>query len=187
MATVTTLLFEEPGPANTAATLQAALARAQELGITQFVVASSTGRTALQAAEVLGGQGRVIGIHLARSFWEVYAAPDPALVNEAEERGVIFFTGPHGLMGAIDAALAEKGALPASHVIAHTYYTFSQGTKVAVEDVLMAADAGLLHLEQEVISLAGSSQGCDTALVIKPAYANKFFDLRVREVVAKPR
>jgi uncharacterized protein len=187
MATTTTLLFEEPGLGNTAATLQAALARAQELGITQFVVASSTGRTALQAAEVLGGQGRVIGIHLARSFWDVYVGPDPELVAQAEARGVTFFTGPHGLMGAIDAALEDKGAFPAAHVIAYTLYTFSQGTKVAVEDVLMAADAGLLAMDEEVISLAGSSEGCDTALVVSPAYSNKFFDLRVREIIAKPR
>ena len=187
MATVTTLLFEEPGAANTEATLQAALARATELGISQFVVASSTGRTARQAAEILGGQGRVIGIHLSRAFWEVYAAPDPELVAEAEERGVTFLTAPHGLMGAIDAALADKGAFPGPHIIAHTLYTFSQGTKVAVEDVLMAADAGLLEMEEEVISLAGSGEGCDTALVIAPAYSNKFFDLRVREIIAKPR
>jgi hypothetical protein len=187
MALVTTLLFEEPGPANSAATLQAALARAKELGITQFVVASSTGRTALQAAEVFAGQGRVIGIHLARSFWEVYAGPDPELVAQAEAKGVTFFTGPHGLMGALDAALLDKGALPHSHVIAHTLYTFSQGTKVAVEDALMAADAGLLDMGEEVISIAGSGEGCDTALVIQPAFANKFFDLRVREIIAKPR
>lgn len=187
MATITTLLFEEPGLANTEATLQAARSRAQELGITQFVVASSTGRTALQAAQVLGGQGRVIGIHLARSFWEVYCGPDPELVAQAEALGVTFFTGPHGLMGALDAALADKGALPAAHVIAHTLYTFSQGTKVAVEDVLMAADAGLLDMTQEVITLAGSSEGCDTALVVTPAYSSKFFDLRVREILAKPR
>ncbi len=184
MASIATLLFEKPGPGNTEATLQATLTRAQELGITQFVVASSTGRTALQAAEVLGGQGRVIGIHLARS---VYVGPDPDLVAQAEAKGVTFFTGPSSLMGALDSALADKGAFPAVHVIAYTYYTFSQGTKVAVEDVLMAADAGLLDMDQEVLSLAGTNEGCDTALVIKPAYSNKFFELQVREIIAKPR
>lgn len=187
MATVTTLLFEEAGPQNSEATLRACLERARELGIRQFVVASSTGRTALLAAEILGGQGKVIGIHLARGFWEMYAGPDPDLVAQAEAKGVIFFTGPHGLMGAVDAALEAKGALPLSHVIAHTYYTFSQGVKVAVEDTLMAADAGLLDMNEEVISIAGTGGGCDTALVIKPAYSREFFDLRVREIIAKPR
>ena len=187
MSTVTTLLFEDPGPANSAATLQAALARAQALGISQFVVASSTGRTALQAAEVLAGQGRVIGIHLSRYYWDVYTGPDPALVQQAQARGVTFLTAPHGLMGAIDAAFAEKGAFPLAHVVAYTYYTFSQGTKVAVEDVLMAADAGLLDMTQEVISIAGTGEGCDTALVVSPAYSPKFFDLKVREIIAKPR
>ncbi len=187
MATATTLLFDEPGAQNSEATLQACLARAQELGIRQFVVASSTGRTALRAAQILGEQGKIIGVHLARGFWEIYAGPDPETVTEAEKLGVTFLTCPHGLMGAVDAALEAKGALPLSHVIAHTYYTFSQGVKVAVEDALMAADAGLLNMDEEVISIAGTGAGCDTALVIKPAYSREFFDLRVREIIAKPR
>ena len=187
MAKVETLLFEEPGPGNTEATLQAARRRAQELGITQFVVASSTGRTALEAAKILGGQGKVIGIHLGRGLWEKYCGPDPELVAQAEALGVTFFTGLHSLMGAVDAALAELGDLPGTHIIAHTYYTFCQGLKVAVEDVLMAADAGLLKMDEEVISLAGTSEGADTAIVVSPAYPSACFSLRVREILAKPR
>jgi hypothetical protein len=187
MPVIETLLFDTPGPKNTAAALHAALSRARDLEITQFVVASSSGATALAAAEVLGPRGKVIGVHLSAGHWEKYGAPDRELVAQARQKGVTFLTGSHGLMGATDAALKELGDLPGSIIIAHTYYTFSQGTKVAVEDVLMAADAGLLDMEKEVISLAGSSKGCDTALVIKPAYSGSCFDLRVREIICKPR
>ncbi len=187
MATAQTLLFDKPGPDNTEATLQAALKRAQELNVTQFVIASSTGRTALQAAEILGRQGKVIGVHLSAGLWETHIGPDAELVAQAEALGAVFLTCPHGLMGAIDAALKELGTLPLSQVIAHTYYTFSQGVKVAVEDMIMAADAGLLQMDEEVISIAGTNTGADTAVVISPAYSNKFFDLRVREIIAKPR
>ena len=68
-----------------------------------------------------------------------------------------------------------------------TFYRFSRGMKVAVECVLMAADAGLLDMEQEVISLGGSGDGADTAIVCQPAYPRTFHALEIREVLAKPR
>ena len=187
MPAVQTLLFDEPGPQNTAATLKAVLERARELGISQFVVASSTGRTALQAANVIGGQGTIVGVHLSAGLWETYVGPDEALVAEARGQGVEFLTCPHALMGASDAAFQSLGAVPLIQVVAHTYYTLSQGVKVAVEDALMAADANLLDMDGEVISIAGTSNGADTALVLAPAYSNKLFDLRIREIIAKPR
>jgi len=58
---------------------------------------------------------------------------------------------------------------------------------VAVEVVLMAADAGLIPTDKEVIAIAGTGEGADTAIVVKPAYPRKFFDLRIKEILAKPR
>jgi hypothetical protein len=59
--------------------------------------------------------------------------------------------------------------------------------KVAVECVLMAADAGLLEMEQETVGIAGTNSGADTAIVCKPAYSRTFFELEIRELLAKPR
>ncbi len=39
----------------------------------------------------------------------------------------------------------------------------------------------------EVIAIGGTDRGADTAIVIKPAYARKFKDLQIREILAKPR
>jgi len=57
---------------------------------------------------------------------------------------------------------------------------------VAVEVAVMAADAGALA-GGDVVAVGGSSKGADAALVIAPAHAASFFDLRIREVVCKPR
>jgi hypothetical protein len=35
--------------------------------------------------------------------------------------------------------------------------------------------------------VGGSDRGADTALLLKPAHAQDFFDLRIMEVLAKPR
>ena len=63
---------------------------------------------------------------------------------------------------------------------------FGQGTKVAVEVAIMAADGGTLSSEY-IVSIGGSGSGADAALILKPAHQNNFFDMRIREVVCKPR
>jgi hypothetical protein len=57
---------------------------------------------------------------------------------------------------------------------------------VAVEIAVMAADAGALSGE-DIVAIGGSGRGADTALIIKPAHQNNFFDLKIREVICKPR
>ena len=71
-------------------------------------------------------------------------------------------------------------------LMADTLRLFGQGTKVAVEIAVMAADAGALSGE-DIISIGGTGRGADTALVLKPAHQNNFFDLRIREIICKPR
>jgi len=51
----------------------------------------------------------------------------------------------------------------------------------------MASDAGLIPVDRDVIAIAGTSSGADTALVIRPANSSNFFDLKIKEIIAKPR
>lgn len=183
------LLFEKGGPANTEATLAAARRRAEELGIKDIVLATSTGETALKALDAFDGMdANIVGVTLHAAYWKIYAPPDPEKVGAAEARGVQFLTATHALMGSVESAIRDKfGGLPPVELIAHAYYTFSQGTKVAVEVAVMAADAGLIPVDREVIAVGGTGEGADTALVLSPAYSTSFFDLKVHEVLAKPR
>jgi hypothetical protein len=183
------LLFEEPGPQNTQATLEAARDRAKELGITSVVLATSTGQTALKAAEVFAGTDiSLFAVTLHAGRWEVYCPPDLETVEKAMAKGVRFLTATHTLMGNVEAAIRQKfGGLPPVELIAHTYYTFCQGMKVAVEIALMVADAGLVSVKEDLIAVAGTGDGADTAVVLKPAFSTEFFDLKVREIIAMPR
>ena len=52
---------------------------------------------------------------------------------------------------------------------------------------MMAADAGLVRTDEDVISVAGTNSGADTALVLTPVNTHNFFDLKVREILGKPR
>jgi len=181
--------FEHPGKGDTEQTIKLAAQRCRGLGIKYVVVATTTGETAVKVAEAFNDQEvKVIAVTLHAGIWHKYGAPDPDKVRLAEEKGVTFLTCSHSLMGNVGNAIMEKfGGISWTDLIAHTYYTFSQGTKVAVEIAVMAADAGLIPTNEEIISIAGTDTGADTALVIKPAYSTDFFSLKVLELIAKPR
>lgn len=181
--------FEQPGPHNTEATLQAALRRAEALGIRQVVVASSHGATARRARALFGPAGvHVIAVAICHSYEAEGWTMEPEVRRELEASGVIVLTGIHALGDDVNSAFSEKyGGRAPNEIVRDTLYRFSQGVKVAIEITLMTADAGLLDMNQEVIAIAGTDRGADTALVLRPAYPRQFHNLQVREIIAKPR
>jgi len=186
---VETVLFDKPGPKHTQSVLQIARKRADALGIRHVVVATTTGKSAVEAAEAFAGADvGIVGVTLMAGVWEKYDPPDPELMRKAEAAGVRVLTATHTLMGNVGSAIREKfGGVPEVELIAHTYYTFSQGMKVAVEVATMAADANLIPAGEDVIAVAGTGSGADTAIVLRPAYSNCFFDTKIREILAMPR
>lgn len=72
-------------------------------------------------------------------------------------------------------------------VIAFTLRIFWEGMKVACEIALISADAGLIRTDEEIISIAGTGRGADTAVVLKPANTQDFFEMRIKEILCKPR
>ncbi|UCH01562.1 MAG: hypothetical protein JSV20_06805 [Candidatus Bathyarchaeota archaeon] len=50
----------------------------------------------------------------------------------------------------------------------------------------MAADAGLIKTDEDVIGIGGSGVGADAALILKPTNTHTFFDMRIKEVICKP-
>jgi len=80
----------------------------------------------------------------------------------------------------------SQGIYPAE-IIASALRLFGQGTKVAIEIAVMALDAGLIPYGVDVIAIAGSNEGADTALIIRPAHSQNFFSTKVKEIVCKPR
>ncbi len=178
------IYFPSTGPEYTSETVKAACRRADELGIKEIVVATTTGRTALEAA-ALFPKGRVIAVGYHSGRKEPFDEPLPAEAREKlEEAGARIVNCGHALSGA-ERALDKVGGWAPLNVVASTLRIFGQGTKVAVEIVLMAADAGVLS-GGDVVAVGGSGQGADTALVISPAHQNDMFSLKVKEIVCKP-
>lgn len=174
--------------ARTRATLQAAMKRADELGIKHFVVASTTGKTALELAEILPPHFEAVCVTHHAGFRESGRNELPDSVeNKLAERGIPVLRTTH-LFGGVERAIRMKfGGLGPAETIAFTYRTLGEGTKVAVEIAVMALDAGLIPFGKDIVTIAGTGSGADTAIVIRPAHSRQFFDTRVREIIVKPR
>jgi hypothetical protein len=181
------IYFAEPGSANTEKTLEVAKKRAEELGIKTIVVASTSGETGVKAVKLLANH-RVVVVTHATGF----PTPDVQELTEQNrakilEKGGTILTATHAFGGVGRAVRRRFNTYQVDEIIAQTLRVFGQGTKVACEIALMAADAGLIRTDEEVISIGGTASGADTALVIKPAHTHDFFELKVREVLCKPR
>ncbi|MGA9141096.1 MAG: pyruvate kinase alpha/beta domain-containing protein [Methanocella sp.] len=184
--------FEKAGSQNTDDTIRLALVRAKELGIRYVVVASSSGATGLKAAETFGGTGiKVIVV----SHHVGFSGPgrrdiDEQYQKQLKELDVPVIEASHALSGVERSITKRLGGASRVESIAEALRTLiSVGTKVCVEISIMAADAGLVPVDgkTEIIAIGGTWSGADTACVIKPAHANNFFDMQVREFVCLPR
>jgi hypothetical protein len=174
--TVETLYFEQPGPQNTEHTMEAARRRAGQLGVRTVLVASTTGETGAKAVEVFHGYDVVVVTHSTgfRRPNEQELLPEHRAAIVA--RGGRTLTCQHAFAG-INRAVRRQ---------LDTYQT-KEGMKVCLEIALMAADAGQVPVGEPCIAIAGTGRGADTAVVLVPANSDDFFDLKVLEVLAKPR
>ena len=59
--------------------------------------------------------------------------------------------------------------------------------KVCAEISIMLADAGLIPVGEEIISIGGTGHGVDTAVVMTAANMTNVFDMKFHEVIAMPR
>lgn len=201
----TVLYFDEPGPQNTDAVIQAVKERLQELGIKHVVVASESGRTALKVAEAL----RELNVNVVcvtayaavRRKYEEELPPGHYLSDEMREKlrglGVkVLEESFWPLSGStVDYAfLGEQGPSMIVHQILSRLLGY--GFKTAIEVALVAADVGAIPVDQEAIAIAGTGWaggGADCAIVVKPAgiFGKEFLDvekgMEVREIIAMPR
>jgi hypothetical protein len=184
--------FDKPGPANTADAAKFAIARAGERKIRTIVVASTSGKTAGIFHEAMKGSGLdlVVVTHVVGfskpGEWEF----SQEIADRLRKQGVKIVTGTHALSG-LERALSRSqkvGGGSRTEAIAEALRrVVATGLKVAVECVLIAADQGVIGVEEEVIAAGGTASGADTVCVIRPAHTADFFSLQVREIVAMPR
>ncbi len=186
-----TYSFSAAGPRNTEKTTRAAVERAQQLGIEYIVVASTSGRTAFQLrdrCDELGYRGQLVVV----THHTGYSDPGENELKEEDrarltEAGCRVVTATHALSSISRSYRTKFGGINLLEMVAEAFRRFSQGIKAAVECAIMAADAGAIPVDEDIISIAGRGKGADSAIVIRAANQNRFFDLKVREILTMPR
>lgn len=184
---VPTTYFLQTGPENTAEVLRLVKARAEALGIKTILVATTQGDTGAQAAALFRGHKVVVVTHCTG-----HKAPNTQELtaeNRARilEHGGLLLTAQHAFGGVGRAVRRHLNTYQTEEIIAHVLRLFGQGMKVACEIAVMAADAGLARTDEDAIAIGGTGRGADTAVVLRPANAQDFFQLRLKEIICKPR
>jgi uncharacterized protein len=180
--------FDQKGAVNTDKALDIALGCCAERKVQRIVVASSSGKTALSLSEKAGPSIEIIAVtYCAGSKYaeevQAFNKNQPLLL----ERGIRIVRGLHALSG-VERTFENryKSGFTPLNVVADTLRIFSQGIKVCVEVAIMAAEHGFVTPDEEVVVVAGSGHGADTAVVMKPAYAMNLFDIKIRALLCMP-
>ena len=171
--------FEKGGREHSEAVLAAMRERAcaMEPRPAAIVVTSTTGETALKAAEFFNGTGfRVIAVPFQRHLWGRYRGPDPGLVAACAELGVEF--------------LPDEPRIPLVDLerpdIVNAWRVVSQGFKVALQAASMCVDTGLIDDGALVMAAGGTSSGADTAVVLEARGYADILESNVLEIVTMP-
>jgi hypothetical protein len=187
MSKVETTYFKEPGKVNSREALIIAKKRADELGLKDVVVASYTGETGALAAEIFMGYNLIVVAGMVGFMEPNQDRMKAEYKKTIEDSGGKIIRACHSF-GALGRAVNKKfNTIQIDEIIAHVLRLFGAGVKVACECACMAADAGLIVTDREVVSLGGNGGGADTAVILLPSNTHRFFDMRIREIVCKPR
>ena len=189
--------FEKQGEEFTDVTFGIAKKRAEELGIKTILIASTRGNTAAKAATFFKGfkviaVGHVTGYHEPNK--NEFTDENKAIVEKAG--GVVLFcrdtfTGitrrptPPPVPG-VPPVRPTGAILEIEDIIASTLRIFCAGIKVVIEIAAPAADAGLIRTTEDIIAIAGSNRGADTAVVMRAANSRDLLRTRINEILCKP-
>ena len=138
-------------------------------------------------AEARGYEGQIVVVTSHAGFFKPGQMTMAKEVrDELEKNGAKIFVGTHVLSSVSRSFRQRWQGIDMLEIIAEVLRRFSEGIKVCVEISIMAADAGLIPVDRDVIAVGGTGGGADSAMVLRPAHMNGFFDLKVREIIAMP-
>jgi hypothetical protein len=191
MNTSSIVYFDTPGRKNTDQVIEIVAERVKKGGPKNVVVASGTGDTAMRLLAKLKGLSANVAVvtYHSGADKEGENTMSPDVEKKLVDDGAKIVRASHVLSG-IERSFTKKlgGSSRVETVSEALRSLFGQGMKVCVEITVMAADNGAMPCgEVEVIAVAGTDSGADTACIVRPAHADAFFKMEVREILAIPR
>ncbi|MDP3244733.1 MAG: pyruvate kinase alpha/beta domain-containing protein [bacterium] len=181
--------FQKCGEENTAPTLSLVIEEVKKRGIKHIVIASTGGKTGFLAAQAFAGTDIqvIVVTHNVGHKVPGECQLDGDMKQAIERFGAKVLTGTT-VWESLDESIARlTGLLAQERLIAQTYRTLGEGIKVCVEIALAATDAGLVPEGKDILCVAGTGKGADTAMIVRATSSGHFFeDFFIREILAKP-
>lgn len=190
MPKIEVVYFENAGPDNTGEALRIAKEHAEKNNIMSIICASTTGATGLELIKTFDDAkyNLVIVTHadgfMKKNFQELLPENREKIQQKPNAK---ILTSIHAFSG-ISRSFRKvmKVHTPVEIIARMLRSVFGDGLKVCIEIVLMAADAGAISCDNDVLAIAGTGRGADTVALIRPAHTATFLDLRVKQVLCKP-
>ena len=190
--------FNHPGPDNTPRVIKAVQTRAKEGGITKVLVASESGRLALEVKKRLPKQA-VVCVTFNRETRSTYKKA-ALLKKDLTANGIVAVD---NIKEPLTRELKMRNWWERKNVdlpgeSADLFWMTlicvgGHGLRTAVEIVFMAVEAGVVKVGDKVIAVAGTARGADSALVMD---ATRFEDavgkrpqcrMKIEEILAMPK
>lgn len=198
--------FENPGEENTSEVIEEVIKRIEDGGINAVIVASISGKTALEIAGRLKKKRLKMEVVCVSGppSWEKYPEYKFPLIKE-KERKKLKELGVQ-IIDRIEEPFKpitfrnwwEKKTIQIQRPEADLFWMTlicvgGHGLRTAVEVIFMAVEAGVTGVGERVIGVAGTDQGADSAVVMR---ASRFEDavgldpakrLKIEEILAMPK
>ena len=156
--------------------------------INNIVIASATGKSALKLYDAIDGDAEIINVTHHSGFKEENTLDiSDEMLDELDEKGIVTFIGCHAFSGANRGVTNKYGGFAPLDIVSDTLRMISHGVKVACEISVMAADAGLVPVGEEIMAIGGRAHGVDTAVILTPVNSKNLFNMQFHEIVAMPR
>jgi hypothetical protein len=190
------MYFNQPGFINTKSVIEAIKERLKEGDIESILVPLTTGKTAANFSQELKTLTEIIPVSEveAASACRRIASTDQGLLGKLIKKRLEAVSEDTNKILRREAF--DLTFLPfcgeSWNIVKEVLYAFGQGMKVAIELSLAAVEIKKVGPYKKVISVGGTGEGVDTAIVIRTAPQNEAFGkdpdkrLIIQEIIAMP-
>ncbi len=181
------MYFKECGEKNTERVLEIVFNKAKENEIDTVVLPSTRGVVAKKALSMVPDDLKMVIVTHSVGFRETGGDEfDSNVRKDYENTQHKILTTTHLFRGIDGYFYKSKQGVYPPQIFAEALRLFGEGTKVAVEIAIMAADAGYVPVNNWIISAGGTGKGLDTAYILQACNSSDLTKFKFGKLLAIP-